>query len=431
MKNYYRIGVTNERQPLLDNKETYHGVVIGGNFAAFYKNWLSTFLQKLKKPYFLDPRTEVFARDLTLIQKDGDFRSSFEKLINHYDNVAKNKYFSNKLKQGKLSPVDFIVSTKPKKWDQKLINILVNGTIKLQDEILNLDSSNRKSIKKYRMILEELDELDDDLNHVEFLVSPYFYFPNTMSPWFEISAKLLDETVKKVRKDVFCVLCFDNEVMGNNTEIDNIINKFRNAKGFLIWINNFYEIKADEDELKNYVNFIRKLQETKKPVLNLYGGYFTLLLSKLLDIDGYSRGIGLGDGRDVDVPATGGGTPNRYYFKSVHNFSVEETAIKVLGRNPGLRCTCKICKPLVDEIIKKLKPTSSVQLAIDFIKRMEFQMFKSHFMQIHKSEINHITTKNPDVKNELRKEIIDAKNKRLRDLDIRTIHLDRWMNSLP
>lgn len=431
MKNYYRIGVTNEGSLLFENPSTFHGVIIGANFAALYKNWLSTFLKKLKKPYFLDPRTEVFGRELSLIQKDGYFRSSFEKLINHFDNVAKNKYFSNKLKQGKLSPDDFIISSKPKRWNQKLINILVNGTLALQDEILNLDSnSNKKSIKKYMKILEELDDIDDNLNKVEYLVAPYFYFPNTYSPWFEINGKLLEATIRKSKKDVFCVLCFDKEIMNNPTEIQKILTRFKKASGFLIWINNFYEIKAEEDELIDYINFIKKLEKTGKPIINLYGSYFSLLISKKIDFGGYSRGIALGEGRDVDLPATGGGTPNRYYLKIIHNFVVEETIIKVLGRNPTFRCTCKICKPLVEEIIRKFKPTNNVELAMIFFKQMKPQMFKTHFMQVHKSEIDHILLENPNIVSELSNEIKEVDIKRLRELDIRIIHLTRWLNSI-
>ena len=108
MKNYYRLGISNEGNLLLQNSETYHGVVIGANFVAFYKNWLATYLHKLKKPFFIDPRTEVFGLDLNNIKKDSDFRASYQKLINHFDKTAKNKFFSNKIKQGKLSPIDFI-----------------------------------------------------------------------------------------------------------------------------------------------------------------------------------------------------------------------------------------------------------------------------------------------------------------------------------
>lgn len=430
MRNYYRIGITAEGSLLTANNDTFHGVLIGGNFAALYKNWLSTFLQKLRKPYFLDPRTEGLARDLTLIQKDGEFRSSFDKLINHFDTVAKNKYLSTRLKRGKLSPDDFIESTRPKKWNLKLINILVNGTLALQDNILNLDSnSNNKSIKKYMKILEEIDELDGELKRVEFLVAPYFYFPTIQSPWFEINVKLLDTTIKKSGRDVYCVLCFDPESI-NSQEIDTITKKFRNASGFLIWLNNFHETRVDQDLLKKYVKIATELKKTGKPVINLYAGYFTLALENI-GIDGYCRGIGISDGRDVDLPASGGGTPNRYYLRQIHNFVVEETIIKILSRNPDLRCKCEICKKVAEQVISKTKPQSSTDLANAFITKLKPNEFKSHFMQSHKQEIDHILLDNPNIKNELQDEINDSSKRRLRDLDVRLTHLERWFNSLP
>jgi len=382
--------------------------------------------------FFVDPRTEVFGIDLNNIKKENDFRVSFQKLIDHFDRSSNSKYFSTKLKQGKLSPNDFILSKKPKKWNTKLINVLINGTLSLQNNILNLDtSSNKRSIKKYLKILQELENEDEEISGVEHIVAPYFYFPNTFSPWFEINVKLLNTMANKAKDtDVYCLLCFDSEVLGNNEEIQKIIKNYKQAKGFLLWINNFYEIKMEANNLKNYINFIKELKKAGKPIINLYGGFYTLLLTKYLKIDGYSRGIGIGEGRDVETPATGGGTPNRYYLQLVHYFMVEEVAVKVLGRNPDLRCKCDICSPLFTEIIKKIKPPNDQSLALEFINRLAPQKFKAHFMHSHNSEIKKVSEEEYDPKIELKKEIQSTNTKRLSELDVRTIHLDRWLRSL-
>jgi len=432
VKNYYRIGITNEGKLLQENTETYFGIVLQGNFVALYKNWLAAFLQKLNKPFFIDPRTEVFGLDLNNIKKDNDFRVSFQTLIDHFDKSSKGKYFSNKIKEGKLSPDDFIIQNKPKTWNTKLLNVLVVGTLSLQKNILNLDiSSNKRSIKKYLKILEELPDEEEKISSVEHIVAPYFYFSNTSSPWFEINVKLLNLMVNKATgNDVYCVICCDSEVIGNKEEIQRIIKSYKKAAGFLLWVNNFYEIKADPINLKNYYNFVKELTKAGKPIINLYGSYYSLLLSKYSKLDGYSRGIGMGEGRDVETPATGGGAPNRYYLQSVHNFMVEEVAIKVLGRNPDLRCKCEVCLPLFTEIIKKIKPRNDQSLALEFINRLQPQKFKAHFMHSHNSEIKKVSEEEFDAKNELEKEIRLAKTKRLKELDVNIIHLDRWFKSL-
>jgi len=429
MRNYYRIGITNEGKLLADNPNTFHGIVIQGNFTALYKDWLATFLQKLKKPFFVDPRTEVFGLDLNNIKKDNDFRASFQKLIDHYDNTAKSKFFSNLLKHGKLSP-DTFITRNPKKWNSKLINVLVDGTITLQKNILNLDiTSNKQSIKKYLKILEELPD-ENKLTGPEFLVAPYFYFNNTSSPWFEINVKLIDTTKRKYKEKVYAVICFDKEILGDDKEIANIISNYNNADGFLVWINGFYENKVETTLLRNYVHLLQKLIRTQKPIINLYGSYFTLLLSKYIKIDGYSRGIALGEGREVENPATGGGTPNRYYISLVHDFAVEETAIKVLSRYPVSRCKCDICKPVFVEVIKK-RPPNDIVLATNFIKNLRSQWFKAHFMHVHNQEIKNVADTSVDLKNGLRQDAETAKKYRLRELDVKTNHLERWLGSLP
>ena len=65
-----------------------------------------------------------------------------------------------------------------------------------------------------------------------------------------------------------------------------------------------------------------------------------------------------------------------------------------------------------------------------FFKQMKPQMFKTHFMQVHKSEIDHILLENPNIVSELSNEIKEVDIKRLRELDVRIIHLTRWLNSI-
>jgi hypothetical protein len=433
VENYYRIGITSEGNLLLNNPDTYHGVVIGGNFAALYKDWLATFLQKLKKPFFVDPRSEVFGQDLNFIKKDGDFRSSFKKMIEQFDSTAKSKHFSNLLKRGKLIPDDFIISKSPRKWNVKLINILVNGTTSIQKDVLNLDtSSNKKSIKKYLKILEELGEQDDVPDGPEFYVAPYFYFPNTSSPWFEINLKLLDAMKRNnPTKPVYAVLCFDKDMMESADDITKIISNYKNADGLLLWIGGFPENKMETTFLKNYSNLIQRLVEIRKPIINLYGSYFTTALSKYRRISGYCRGIGIGDSKEVEASATGGGIPNRYYLPLTHDFVVEEVAITTLARHPDLRCKCDICREIVEEVIKKTRPANDVALAHNFIKAMKPQIFKSHFMHAHWNEILQIRNSNIDLKNSLRKDYELSTKYRLKDLDVKTTHLQRWLESLP
>ena len=51
-KLYYRIGMAAEKNILLDEsiKDTYHGVAVGANVAAYGKTWVSQFLKTLSKP---------------------------------------------------------------------------------------------------------------------------------------------------------------------------------------------------------------------------------------------------------------------------------------------------------------------------------------------------------------------------------------------
>ena len=64
IENYYRIGPMSEKKILMGNKERFHGVVISAHIAAHYYDSLKKYLFSLGKPFFIDPMTYVFTRDL-------------------------------------------------------------------------------------------------------------------------------------------------------------------------------------------------------------------------------------------------------------------------------------------------------------------------------------------------------------------------------
>ena len=62
----------------------YDGIVISAYFAAFYRSSSPVILRTLNKPFFFDPATYAFARDIENIRRDGRLRKSFQKLVDYY-----------------------------------------------------------------------------------------------------------------------------------------------------------------------------------------------------------------------------------------------------------------------------------------------------------------------------------------------------------
>ena len=112
------------------------------------------------------------------------------------------------------------------------------------------------------------------------------------------------------------------------------------VQGLIVYVNDFQECHASRDELALYANIIQSLARTDKPVLCLFGGYFTATLLKA-GLRAFSNGVGYGEYRDSGYH-TGGQAWRRYYFPCLHRFLPDGAAQTVLDNLQGdsnLWCT--------------------------------------------------------------------------------------------
>ena len=134
-----------------------------------------------------------------------------------------------------------------------------------------------------------------------------------------------------------------------------------------IWVDDLNEHEASFEELSGFVQLLKGLSH--KPVYNMYGGYFSILLThkniKLLA--GVSHGLEYGESRKV-YPVGGGIPVSKYYYLPIHQrldftkayYLLAHTgAIDVTLPNWGSSekyyndiCRCDKCKQIIkDEMI--------------------------------------------------------------------------------
>lgn len=411
-KNFYRLGTVGEKSLFEDMKDYYFGIVIGAHFAAFYPSWLLTFLSKVKKPFFIDPVTYIFARNLDNIKKENNFKKSYEKLM---DICGKN--VKTILKRRQLMPKDFLDT------NSTLIQDFTKNIVSFQKDIFKATPS-QQSILEYTKISGKKIEIPTPL----FLTTPYFYFTSLDDPWYEISIKIAKQSIKlKGEDELYAVLCFSKELLRNEDYIEKIIKDYAGFDGYLIWISDFDEKIESEEYLNGLKIFIRKLSESKKPIFTLYGEFFSLLLSKF-GLAGYSRGICYGDSKSVDAYTTGGRPPRQYYLSLLHIKLSESIARTFFSDNPNLLCKCKICS----EILRNVKSTENVKKIGEFFDNIDFiKEAKQHFMIMHAKEIDTIS-KNPleTLKKELEQEYEKSEKLNLNVYGISNKHIKRWGQTL-
>lgn len=84
-----------------------------------------------------------------------------------------------------------------------------------------------------------------------------------------------------------------------------LISDFAKADGFRVWVVDFRENDEDERSLKRYAEFFKELSETGKPVVNMYGGAFSIFLGRLGFLNRVVQGLGYGEHRSPYVNRNG------------------------------------------------------------------------------------------------------------------------------
>lgn len=100
---------------------------------------------------------------------------------------------------------------------------------------------------------------------------------------------------------------------------------------------------TSEAELVQYGQALRTAMGRGQRVFALYGGFFSVLLSRY-GLTGSSHGIGFGEHRDwVELPSSGA-PPARYYVPRLHRYVGVDIATTIWRQFPELvSCDCSEC----------------------------------------------------------------------------------------
>ena len=401
---FYRIGSAAEGKYFEEMKKYYYGIVINANLVTLYSNWIPSLVQKLKKPFFINPVTYILSLDLENIKKNGDVKKSFEKLIRLYSSKIKEIVID---KERELLPEDFI---KNGKWNQSLIEDFIKNVFSLQK---NVDTS------QFQQTLSEIleimgKEIKIERHNLLFLVPPYFYFDSINDPWYKITLHLAKTSLKfKEGYGVYPTICISKEIILDKNSINKIFNDYKEFDGFIIWISELNEREDDEKYLNGLYNLVKTFANAKKPIIILHGEFLSLLLSKKYNL-GYVRNICYGEHKNIETPPVGGPLPQRRYYLNFTHSKVPESKARVLfSLHRELLCKCDICSRIQYKTIE------------EFFNNLENTDFNKHFMVIHNSEVK---LTGDQLKNRLIQNYSLCKNKKIENLGIKYKHLEKWIS---
>ena len=362
-------------QVFLGLSSKYYGVSISAHVLAYTPTSVVQLLNQVRKPFFIDPITYVFARSIRNISRNGRMRRSFRKLV---ENDYKQPFLQCVTNNSALTPMTF----------KNLAGGLDDSAItSMCPRVLDFQKTKCRaltSFPKYNTLLKKgvvLSPLSPT-----FLVAPYFLAERHGDDWYKISLRSaqISRSLKQ-HFDLYAVLCISRGMLWDTGQIRNVIQDYAGHDGYIIWVDDFDEAALTSSDILGIKELVSGLSKYGKPIYSLYGGYLCDLLGKI-GLSGYSSGICYGEKRSVD--AIGGGAGNRYYVTISHSKISEDLANAFFAQSTGnLRymCPCETCSDIRRNIPSTVTPQ---EYADRFFAQMDFLDYRRHFVNIKYLEMN-------------------------------------------
>jgi len=353
-----RFGVHAEQTFFTQGKDFYDWVLFNANTVHYFASGTGAFISgKLAdKSYFIDPITHAFGHHPQYIKKpdSNEPKSSFAGLAEEYGEPARSNIGNRALNES-----DFTPDTVLEGFTKRVIDFQRDGLLR---SLAPTDS-------KY-MVGDPAEIL-----RPKILVAPYFYMNSSnYKNWLPINLALIEAA------QTFCEgyplygeIVIDRGILEDKNDYEAIIDAYlgANCKGFLLWIADFSEHEVPRQLLANYIDFIRNLSQDEREILNIYGGYFSIILTQL-GLKGVTHGPGYGEERDV-IPVGGGVPRAKFYLTPVHQRLLFETVefMRLAGawENAGdfysKVCEGRWCKRVIGDDLSNFRKFGKVTISKD------------------------------------------------------------------
>ncbi len=336
---------------------TYDVLVFNGNMIAHIPTAIAKFIgDRLGiKEFIIDPLTHAFQHNPEkLSTKDTDgklvLKSSIVKMAKAFGAPIEDKVNKHET----ILPKDF--------KDTELRKDFCGRVLRFQKDTIQEQADKQDFMKYYKFM---------GINSIEpiLLIAPYFYMTeNTIDKWIDLNIKFINLS-KEIFPDklIFAQLVISSEILSNENKLTKIIKKYGNTDcdGILVWINEFPEHEVGFYLLKGFIQLVKSLnKDYTKEVYNLYGGYFSVLLTSIpqqFKLSGVCHGLEYAEDRGV-IPVGGGLPVSKFYYPPLHKRIRHNEVVRILRHegyldNPETYyknvCNCRVCRETLKEDISK------------------------------------------------------------------------------
>lgn len=373
-KFYIRFGVHKDRGVIKSLRDSISGMFIPAHILCYSTNATIAAIKYINKGYYIDPMTYIYADGIQAYvvpdikgSQDKKFKPSIAKLT---DNFGLAEFFKNNNFEA-LTPKDILDNDLfAEEFCKKNIELQMN---KIEDE-------KKGAYKKYADLLraEGEDEIAQEIENAlspEAIIPPYFYFDSMSDEWLKVNLKLADMTRQNSKLPVVPIIFTLPNVL-----CEEILDLFKDYNKIFVWADDLEQKQSigssQQSGLEKFADFIKSAKEKKVEVINMYGSYFSILLSKI-GLAGMCNGIFYGEYKSRKTKG-GGIPPSRYYIRKLHEFYAIPEATTLLRKYPELLdIECDNCMNLIGGNIENI-----------FSFDADHSLAQSHFVYSREREIN-------------------------------------------
>lgn len=414
-----RMGTHAEKNYLLLARPWYGEVTLKANLVEGTGEASAALLLDLSrsgKPYCIDPVTYAFAlspTSISSVRKDGStqMKKTFAELRNKYQ-------IPSFTKDIRLSPDVFA--------DPAVVDIFVQAVVEYQ---LNTISDRLADAASF------LDTEDTVL--LPSRVFPPYFDVTSDQRWLDINRQFVDRTVALRPDDTWGIICIDGRMMDDGEFLGRVGATYAQTgcQGFLLWMTAFDETEVTTSQIKGFQLLAKELAgPSLRPVVNMYGGYFSTLLSEH-GVTGIAHGVGYGEKRALNPPVGGGLPPAKYYLRAIHDeISVADLAViasQMTGNDEFLSsiCSCMICVGLLNQggIQGLVDAFSQTEPGRNFPTQNVYRLARFHFLSNRHTEIQLVNSTSLSV---LRQQLVDAFNEFRQPLTANLTYMQRWAQAV-
>ena len=296
-----------QRHFVYPSPETYVGAIINANMAAYAPDGLAAFLLERaggRLNYIIDPLTHAFQHNPNSVtDREGEPKKSIFGLALAYGDL-----WTQIVGKRPLLPRDLS--------DDRQLQDLTRNCLAFQNSRLSQAMEDNELVK---YVTNNADDLKPYA-----VIAPYFYMTETTyAEWLPICKRAIRHAREIAASDrLFASVVVSQGVILNDrvrVEIADAL-KAEEVAGFIVWVDELEEQSAGATKLSGLLALTRSLRENGREVINLHGGYFSVLAAGKLGngaMSGVCHGPEFGESRAV-VPVGGGIPIARYYLRHLH-----------------------------------------------------------------------------------------------------------------